>query len=188
MTSSEPKTATDMKKGLFLLFLGLALGHDGWAQRRRGDVWNVGLRLGEPFAVNFRSYLSERRALDINVGMNGAFIGRQRNYGKDGRFRRPGVAIGATVLNHFGFNAEGNLRGYYGLGGQINSRRSFPERLSGEYEKKVTLGAVATGGAEYIVVGTPYALFAEVGLYAEAIPVFLFLQPQVGLGVRVKIL
>lgn len=177
-----------MKKGLFLLFLGLALGHDGWAQRRRGDVWNVGLRLGEPFAVNFRSYLSERRALDINVGMNGAFIGRQRNYGKDGRFRRPGVAIGATVLNHFGFNAEGNLRGYYGLGGQINSRRSFPERLSGEYEKKVTLGAVATGGAEYIVVGTPYALFAEVGLYAEAIPVFLFLQPQVGLGVRVKIL
>lgn len=177
-----------MKKSLILLLLGLVVGLDGWAQRRRADVWNVGVKLGEPFAVNFRSYLSERRALDLNVGMNGAFLGRQRNYGKDGRFRRPGIAIGATVLNHFGISSGGNFRGYYGLGGQINSRRSYPERLNGQYERRVSLGAVATGGAEYIVVGTPYAVFGEVGLYAEAIPVFLFLQPQVGLGVRVKIL
>lgn len=177
-----------MKKSFFLLILGLSLYSAGMAQRRRADVWNVGIKLGEPFALNFRSYVGERRAVDINVGMNGAFIGRQRNYGKDGRFRRPGVAIGATLLNHFGFNEAGSLRGYYGLGGQINSRRSFPERLSGEYEKKVTLGAVATAGAELIQVGTPYSVFGEVGLYAEAIPVFLFIQPQIAVGVRVKIL
>lgn len=177
-----------MKKTGWLLGLGLAVSLSGVAQRRQYDIWNVGLRVGEPFALNFRSYLSDRHALDVNVGLYGGLIGTRRNYGAKGEYRHPGLAINVNYLTHLGLNDVGNLRLYYGVGGQINSRRNYPDRLAGAYEKKLSLGPTGAVGVEYIQLGTPYSYFAEGGLYLEALPRPLFAQVQLAVGARFKIL
>ncbi len=177
-----------MKKTLLGLTLGVGLSFSGWAQSKQYDVWNVGLRLGEPFAVNFRSYISARNAVDVNVGLNGGILSTRRNYGSQGQYRRAGLAIGANYLTHFALNGAGNFRAYYGFGGQVNSRRSYPDRLAGDYERRLSLGPTGAVGVEYIQFGTPYSFFGEGGLYVEALPRPFFTQLQLGLGVRVKIL
>lgn len=177
-----------MKKNAGLLILGLMASLTGWGQSKEYHVWNVGVRVGEPFTANFRSYLSDRKAIDVNVGLNGGLLGTRRNYGSKGQYRRPGLTINASSITHFGLNNEGNLRAYYGLGGQVNSRRNYPDRLAGNFEKKLSLGPTGTIGAEYIQLGSPYSFFGEAGLYLEALPRPLFAQFQLGLGVRFKIL
>lgn len=177
-----------MKKTLLGLALGVGLSLPGQAQKRQYDVWNVGLRIGEPFGLNFRSYVSERHAVDVNVGLNGAILGTERNYGSKGQYRRAGLALGANYLTHFALNRDGNFRAYYGFGGQVNSRRSYPDRLEGDYERRLSLGPTGAVGVEYIRFGSPYSFFGEGGLYVEALPRPFFTQLQLGLGVRVKIL
>jgi hypothetical protein len=170
-----------------LAVLGLLLSLTGSAQRRSYDVWNVGVRVGEPFAANFRSYFSERKALDVNVGLYGGIIGTNRNYGANGEYRRAGMAINVASITHFGLTGAGNIRLYYGLGGQLNFRRNYPDRLGGEYERRMSLGPTGSVGLEYIQLDSPYSFYAEGGLYLEALPKPLFTQLQLALGVRVKV-
>lgn len=168
-----------MKKTLFLALLLLS-GLSCFAQTKN---FAVGFRLGEPGGLNIRKYLRDR-AIDVNIGTYGGFWGNVRKYGKEGHYKNVGLAINANMLWYIDLFGKENFQGYYGFGGQINSRRSYPERLAGNYEKTIALGGSGLAGIEYFVDNQPISVFLDAGLYAEVLPVPLFMHPQGGLGVR----
>jgi hypothetical protein len=170
-----------MKKTfLFSVLLLMSIG--AFAQNQN---FAVGARLGEPAGLNIRKYLrDELRSIEINIGTYGGFWGNHRKYGKEGHYRNVGLSINAIMLWHHDLFGKENFKSYYGFGGQINNRRSFPDRLAGNYERVVSLGGVGQAGVEYFVTDQPFSVFAEAGLYAEVLPVPFFLHPQGGLGVR----
>jgi len=174
-----------MKTCLSLVLLGvlsLTLSSSAQAQGEPKS-WAVGLRLGEPLGLNVRKYLGEDRnhAFDVSVGAIGALWGVDRKYGTTGRYKNAGLAINANYLWIVG---NGPFRPFYGFGGQITSRRNYPDRLSGDFEKKIGLGASGLAGFEYFLPSSPVSLFLDLGLYLEVLPVPFFPNVQAGVGVR----
>lgn len=144
-----------------------------------------GFRLGEPAGVNVRKYFGENHAFDLNIGTYGGLYGTTRDY-RSGRYKSIGLSIQGHYLWHDRLFSSEALRAYYGFGGQINSRRYYPDRLAAinEYESTISLGGSGVAGIEYFVPNKPYSIFAEVGVYAEVIPAPLFLNVSTGLGIR----
>lgn len=144
--------------------------------------WAVGLRLGEPLGLNLRRYVGEesRRAFDVSVGTYGGLWGVNRKYG-NGRYKNVGLAVNANYLWLVG---QGRFRPYYGFGGQITSRRNYPDRLNGEFERRMGIGGSGLAGVEWFMRDVPASLFADVGLYAEVLPVPFFFHVQGGIGGR----
>lgn len=170
-----------MKKP-FLLAVLFLLSANLLAQSQN---FSVGARLGEPAGLTLRKYLRDDiRSIEANLGTFGGFWGNSRKYGKEGQYRNVGFSINALMLWHNELFGKENFKSYYGFGGQINNRRSYPDRLAGNYEKVVSLGGVGQAGVEYFVTDQPFSIFAEAGLYVEVLPVPFFLHPQGGLGVR----
>jgi len=73
---------------------------------------------------------------------------------------------------------------YYGIGGQINNRRSYPKRLNGDYEKNLTLGGSVLGGFEYYIPDNRISVFLEGGTYVELLRKPFFLSPNISAGLR----
>lgn len=144
--------------------------------------WAVGFRVGEPLGLNLRKYIGEeqRRAFDVNVGTYGGLWGVNRKYG-NGRYKNVGLAVNANYLWLVG---QGRFRPYYGFGGQITSRRSYPDRLNGEFERRMGIGGSGLAGIELFLRDVPASLFADVGLYTEVLPVPFFVHVQGGIGGR----
>lgn len=174
-----------MKTFLPIALLSLSLALFSTPAQAQGEPksWAVGLRLGEPLGLNVRKYLGEERrhAFDVNVGAIGALWGVERKYGTTGRYKNAGLAINANYLWIVG---NGPFRPFYGFGGQITSRRNYPNRLNGDFEKKIGLGASGLAGFEYFLPSSPVSLFLDLGLYLEALPVPFFPNVQGGVGVR----
>lgn len=147
--------------------------------------WAFGFRLGEPSGVNVRKYFGDNHAFDLNIGTYGGLYGTTRDY-RSGRYKSIGLSVQGHYLWHDRLFGGEALRGYYGFGGQINSRRYYPDRLSAinEYESTISLGGSAVAGLEYFVPNKQYSVFAELGLYAEVIPAPLFLNVSSGIGIR----
>ena len=147
--------------------------------------WAFGVRLGEPSGVNIRKYFGENHAFDLNVGTYGGLYGTNRSY-RSGNYRTFGISIQGHYLWHTELFGKDNLRGYYGFGGQINSRRYFPDRFAAtkDYENALALGGSAVAGLEYFVPNKPYSVFFEMGLYAEVLPAPLFMSVSSGIGLR----
>ncbi len=167
---------------LSILFAGLALPHRAAAQYNN---WAFGLRLGEPSGINIRKYFSENHAFDLNVGTYGGLYGNVRDY-RSGRYKSVGYMVQGHYLWHNRVLGNDNLRGYYGFGGQVNSRPYYPDQFSATnaYVSTISLGGSAVAGLEYFVPDKPYSFFLELGVYAEVIPAPLFLNVNTGLGIR----
>ncbi len=151
--------------------------------------WAVGFQLVDPSGVNLRKYFGDNKAIDISVGTYGLFYGRNRNY-RSGNYHNAGLMFRGTYLWHNTLFGSDNLHGYYGFGGQLNTRRYyFPSRLVAneeEFVNQISLGGVGIAGAEYFIPNNRLSIFFEAGVYAELIPAFLFLHPEGSVGVRMN--
>ena len=149
------------------------------------DNWAVGFKLGEPTGVNIRKYFNNIHALDITVGTYGGILSNDRKYrGSDGRYKNAGVSLQIHYLWHTPlFNSEA-VHVYYGIGGQVNNRRSYPDRLAGQYEKTLTLGGSALGGFEYYIPDNRISVFLEGGTYVELLRKPFYFSPNISAGLR----
>ncbi|MEZ0538815.1 hypothetical protein [Fibrella arboris] len=148
--------------------------------------WAFGFRIGEPSGLNIRKYFGENHAFDLNIGTYGGLYGQNRLY-RSGSYKTVGLSVQGHYLWHDRVLGNDNIRGYYGFGGQINSRRYYPEFRANSpdpYESAIALGGSAVAGLEYFVPNKQYSIFAELGLYAEVLPSPLFLSVSSGLGIR----
>ncbi|MFN8356641.1 MAG: hypothetical protein U0Y10_19460 [Spirosomataceae bacterium] len=151
----------------------------------------VGVRLGEPSGLNARYYLEDgERAIDVNIGTYGGLWGNVRSY-RSGYYKNVGLAISANYLFMHQLFGKEQVMGYYGFGGQINSRRYYPDQFnqSGQvfYDKTISLGGSGLGGIEYFLPDRPLSIFLDAGLYVEVLPGFLFMHQQIGTGVRLNL-
>lgn len=168
---------------LLVVFLFSGLANQVRAQYNN---WAVGFRLGEPSGLNVRKYFGDTHAFDVNVGTYGGLYGTTRDY-RRGEYRTVGLSVQGHYLWHDRLFGKENARGYYGFGGQINSRRYYPDNLRNQatsYVTETSLGGSAVAGVEYFLANKPLSIFAEAGLYAELLPVPLYFNLQTGLGVR----
>jgi hypothetical protein len=149
------------------------------------DNWAVGFKLGEPTGINIRKYFNNIHALDVTVGTYGGILSNDRKYrGDEGTYRNAGVSLQVHYLWHTPlFNSEA-VHVYYGLGGQVNSRRSYPKRLNGNYEKDISLGGSALAGFEYYIPDNRISVFLEAGTYVELLPRPFYLSPNISAGIR----
>jgi hypothetical protein len=87
--------------------------------------WALGLKVGEPLALNIRKYFSYGdRAFDLNIGSYGFLMGRVRNYRKDPLYDKTGIGI--QGLYHYlntidvNLNIDTNIEFYKVNRGQID--------------------------------------------------------------------
>ncbi len=170
------------------LFLVLLLGVlSGFEQASaQYNNWAVGFRIGEPSGINIRKYFGDSHAFDLNIGTYGGLYGTTRDY-RQGKYKTVGLSLQGHYLWHDRILGQDDLRGYYGFGGQINSRRYYPDNLSSQqttFVSETSLGGSAVAGAEYFLKNKPLSIFIEGGLYAEVLPVPLYFNVQTGLGIR----
>lgn len=177
-----------MKKTFVVIIVLVLCGTISQAQYNN---WAVGFKLGEPTGINIRKYFNDDKAIDVTVGTYGGIYGNIRDY-RNGRYKNVGLTVQVRYLWHKSlFNSEA-LKGYYGFGGQLNSRRYYfvPSSSStGEevYDRNISLGGTALAGLEYFMPGSRLSIFLEAGVYAEVLPAFLFLHPNVSGGVRLNL-
>lgn len=163
------------------LLLLLLVGFSAKAQMPRTAF---GFRLGEPLGLNLRYYFPRNKALDVNLGSYGALWHTRRPYGRAGAFRQPGWSFNVNYL-YTRLPETGHLGTYYGFGGQLTSRRNYP--VAGGSERRTGVGGSGLAGLEYFIKDSAVSVFAELGLYAELVPMPLLLHPQGGLGLRYNV-
>lgn len=170
-----------MKKSILLLSL-ILLGFFCIPNRAQAQYnnWSVGFRLGEPAGVNIRKYFGSNHAFDLNVGTYGGLYGNRRKY-RDGLYRSVGLSVQGHYLWHKALTSSESLRGYYGFGGQVNTRRFYN---SGGVQNQLSIGGSGIGGLEFFPTNKPYSFFLETGLYVELLQAPFFLNLNSGLGIR----
>jgi hypothetical protein len=170
-----------MKKLALTIICSLCFG----MAQAQYDNWAVGFKLGEPTGVNIRKYFNNIHAIDITIGTYGGILSNDRKYrGDEGIYKNAGLSLQAHYLWHTPlFNSEA-VHVYYGLGGQVNSRRSYPKRLNGDYEKNISLGGSVLGGFEYYIPDNRISVFLEGGTYLELLPRPFYLSPNISAGIR----
>jgi hypothetical protein len=188
-----------MKKTVLSLVLLLSFFVTAQAQRRSSGSsrnWAVGLRLGDPAGLNVRKYFGNN-ALEVNLGSTGAFYGgesRAYTYRGYGGYRGPGIALGVNYIGQKSISSVEGLEWYWGLGGQLSSRRHYYHYddeffkkhgyTYGYYESQVALGANALLGLEWTIPSTPISLFTDLGLHIEIVPTPFWVNVPLGLGGR----
>jgi hypothetical protein len=189
-----------MKKTILSLVLLLSLFVTAQAQRRSSGSsrnWAVGLRLGDPAGLNVRKYLGNN-AIEVNLGSTGTFYGREANYTYRGYggYRASGIALGVNYIGQKSISSVEGLEWYWGLGGQLSSRRfyyhyndDFYKKYGynytyGYYENRVSLGANALVGLEWTIPSTPISLFTDLGLHLEIAPSPFWYYLPLGIGGR----
>ena len=151
--------------------------------RAQYNNWAVGFRLGEPSGINVRKYFGDKHAFDLNVGTYGGLYGTRRSY-RSGEYKSVGLSVQGHYLWYANLTKSESIRGYYGLGGQVNTRRYYPIRLNGEYENALSIGGSGIGGLEFFPASKPYSFFLETGLYVELLQAPFFLNLNTGVGLR----
>lgn len=179
-----------MKKLLFLVIPILILSSISAAQAQYDYNWSVGFRVGEPLGFNIRKYFQNGdRALDVNVGTYGLLYNNDRRYNR-GEYKTAGLMIQGIYLFHTAIFNRDWAYAYYGFGGQINSRKHFPDAWRNESIKsvsKISLGPTGTAGLEFKIPNQNMGFFIDAGLYVEALPSPFFINPQVSAGIRINI-
>ncbi len=145
--------------------------------------WAFGAKLGEPAGFNITKYLDDNKAIQLNFGTYGGFWGQSRAHGSR-PYQNTGLAINANLLLYPEVFTSQKIKAFYGAGLQVNSRRSYPDRLFPNYEKTISLGANALAGLEYFPESSPISFFVDAGFYLEVVPLPLFSHFQSGIGAR----
>jgi hypothetical protein len=176
-----------MKKAIVVIIFFLGIGFT--STQAQSQDWALGLRLGDPSGVNFRKYFGSSNALDINVGSSGYYYNRGRRY-RDRYYEYGGITLQVNYVWQRDIYSVDGLQWYYGLGGQLGSRRYYDyefynrNRYVGGYTRSIALGATGIIGAEYFIPGTPISVYADAALYMEVIPLPFWLSVPIGIGGR----
>ncbi|HLW20549.1 MAG TPA: hypothetical protein VKX33_09505 [Cyclobacteriaceae bacterium] len=171
---------------------------------------HLGIRIGEPLSITYKTYIDEQFSLEAMIGRGGANSGQYYRRTFDNNRPTPGAiysshsAAGGLSLNLRGaynedvsseFNvSEGALFAYGGAGLQFRSV-GVDYFYIGEYpttamvplhEKRtnVDFGAEGFIGSEYFFEDLPMSVFAEVGLFLEIIDRPGHIRLQGGIGAR----
>jgi len=197
-----------MKKAVLLLFI--VAGFQSFAQKNMG----IGLKVGSLNGITFKKY-SAVSDIEINLGHSYAYntnltrwdayfydvwIIKNGNVASDWKFKDvrvyTPVAIQGRLLFHKNLNKIGDesvsgLKWYYGIGGQLVSRRVdfIVEYLGTKYVESyndIDLGVDGIIGLEYTLEDIPLAFFLDVNLLIELIDEPFVLWPQAGLGGRFR--
>jgi hypothetical protein len=170
---------------LIVLLVGLAISQRTNAQTNN---WAIGFRIGEPAGVNIRKYFGTNHAFDLNVGTYGGIYGNRRSYRK-GMYKNVGFTVQGHYLWHGGIGKSETLHYYFGFGGQLNSRRYYPDQFSlvNAYDNTISIGGSGVAGLEYFLPNKPLSVFLETGAYVEVIPAPFFMGLQSGLGIRLNL-
>ncbi|EON75589.1 hypothetical protein ADIS_3992 [Lunatimonas lonarensis] len=192
-----------MKKLLFLIFATLPFF--SFAQQHQ-----LGLRLGEPFSVTYKTDLDDRFSIEALVGRgspnSGAYYRRSFENNRplssavyQGHTASDALSLSGRVAYHEDITSEfniteGTLLAYVGLGAQLRSVRvnyvyftpnpADQTVFRNESRTNVDLGPEGFIGSEYIFQDLPISVFAEVGLFLELVDRPGHLKLQGGLGVR----
>ena len=170
-----------MKKILLLCLISTL----SFLSKAQDTKWSAGIRIGEPGGIMIRRNLSNgKNALELNIGTYGAFWGQNRAY-RDGKYSTVGIAVGGNYIWHQDYRNFDGLKWYYGVGGQINSRRyDFVSAGTPVQESTLSIGGNVLAGAEYFLKDSPISIFAEVACYVELLQQPAFVHPQGGIGLR----
>jgi len=169
---------------------------------------SVGLRLGEPLSITYKTFLDDNISIEGMFGRAGANSAMYYRTAFDRNRPAPNsVYNGHSTYNGFSFNVrsayheditaefditEGTLVAYGGLGIQLRtiqvdylySTLGAPINLMGETRTNIDLGPEAFIGSEYYFEDLPISVFAEVGLFMELVDRAGHLKLQGGIGIR----
>jgi hypothetical protein len=192
-----------MKKiTLFVLFI---MPFFGFAQEHQ-----IGLRLGEPFSITYKTYLDEHFSVEGLIGRGSPnSTSYYRRAFENNRPLSSAVYSGHSVSDAFSLHArvaynedissefdisEGTLLAYVGVGAQIRSATVdyayFTPSAGGqpvmrsESRNNIDFGPEGYIGTEYIFQDLPLSIFAEVGLFIELVDRPGHIKLQGGLGAR----
>jgi hypothetical protein len=192
-----------MKKFLLLAFFCLPL--IAFSQEHQ-----VGLRLGEPLSITYKTFIDDRISVEGMVGRAGANSPMYYRNAFDRSRPAPNALYNAhSTYNGFSLNAraayheditgefditEGKLWAYGGVGAQLRSVQvdylySVPTTngapiISSENRTNIDFGPEAFIGSEYYFQDLPIVVFAEVGLFMELVDRPGHLKLQGGIGAR----
>lgn len=154
----------------------------------QSNKWAVGLKVGEPLALNIRRYFADgERAFDLNLGTYGFLLNTtKRSYRGNELYTELGGMVQGIYLYNRTLGRRENINVYYGFGGQINSR---PKPIDGTRERYsfISLGPAGNAGLEIFLPDNDLSIFLDGGGYIEIVPKFLFTNPNLSVGLRLNI-
>lgn len=170
----------------------------------------IGLRLGEPSSITYKTYLDEHFSVEGMIGRGSPnSTPYYRRAFENNKPLSSAVYSGHSVSDAFSLNAriaynedissefdisEGTLLAYVGAGAQLRSARvdyAYFTPSSGdlplmrvESRTNIDIGPEGYIGSEYIFQDLPLSIFAEVGLFLELLDRPGHIKLQGGLGAR----
>ena len=171
---------------------------------------HLGLRIGEPLSITYKSYVNEQFSLEAMIGSAGANSVQYYRRSFDNNKPYPGsIYTGHSSSNGFSLNlrgaynedistefdiAEGELYAYGGAGLQLRSVRVDYIYTDGvgsnafiplnETRTNIDFGPEGFIGSEYFLEELPLSVFAEVGLFIELVNRPGHIRLQGGVGAR----
>ncbi len=171
---------------------------------------HLGLRIGEPLSITYKTYLDDRFSLEGMIGTAGANSSQYYRRSFDNNRPFPSAIYGAhSSSNGFSLNVrgaynedissefdivEGALYAYGGAGLQIRSvkvnyvytdgRSSAAYVPLNESRTNVDFGPEGFIGSEYFFEDLPLSAFAEIGLFMELLDRPGHIRLQGGIGAR----
>lgn len=147
---------------LFVCLFSVAFAQDG--------NWGIGFRLGEPSGITLKRYMGGN-AWDLTVGTP--------VYGHRG-YAAGGISAMFNYLWHNDTSADG-LQWYYGIGGNVNSRRYWYDH--NRYESRLGLGVNGAIGLEFFIPGAPFSIYGDIVPSLSIVP-YVGLYFMGGIGAR----
>jgi hypothetical protein len=168
----------------------------------------IGLRLGEPLSITYKTFIDDNFAIEGLFGRAGANNARyyQRSFDNNrptanafyaGHSVRSVLSFNLRGLYHEDLSDElnidvGYLLGYVGIGAQLRSARldyaytdsSISTLVMRESRRNLDFGPEVLAGAEYYFEELPISVFGEVGLFMELLDRFGHLRLQGAIGIR----
>lgn len=171
---------------------------------------HVGLRIGEPLSITYKTFVNEQFSMEAMIGRAGANSGQYYRRAFNNNLPFPTAFYGAhSASDGFSLNLrgaynedisaefdieEGELFAYGGAGLQFRSVRVnyvyTDGALSSSYvplnetRTNVDFGPEGFIGSEYFFEDLPLSVFAEVGLFMEIVNRPGHLRLQGGIGAR----
>jgi hypothetical protein len=168
----------------------------------------IGLRLGEPFSITYKTFLDDKISLEGMIGRVGPNSAQyyQRAFNNN-RPSSNAFYVGHSTSNSLSLNfrgayhedftddfniGSGYLLGYAGVGAQLRSVRvdytftdtSISPAPLRETRRNLDFGPEAFGGAEYYFDEAPISVFGEIGFFMEVLDRFGHFRLQGAIGVR----
>ena len=191
-----------MKKAILFLLLTLPLF-------AYGQEHHLGIRIGEPLSITYKTFLNERFSVEGLIGSAGANSGAYYRRSFENNKPFPAALYNShSSANGFSINArgaynedisaefdivQGELYAYAGAGVQLRTVRVDYVYRNGvassndilyETRTNIDFGPEAFVGSEYYFEDLPLSVFAEIGLFLEILDRPGHFRLQGGLGAR----